>query len=180
MFIEEEHTQYCSGFHIFTKFFSAMPGKKLLLFTFTLIMVLTPVVSNKPTAIINYGTADAAYSLLERVLPGSSAHFHLSLSNLSCASNVESPCFAVSDGSGGSIDIVGTTASELTAAIGFYFREMCNMTIGWPRGGGSNIFTPAAWPVIGAIPYARQRNVPFSYIMNVCTHRYDHCLFFKK
>ena len=32
--------------------------------------------------------------------------------------------------------ISGTSASELTAGLGFYLREYCNMTIGWPRGGG--------------------------------------------
>ncbi|CAK0830816.1 unnamed protein product, partial [Prorocentrum cordatum] len=65
-----------------------------------------------------------------------------------------------------------TGASELTAAIGHYFREFCNMTIGWPRGGGSSLALPLAWPKIGA-PVTRSRSVPWSYMMNVCTHSYS-------
>ena len=47
------------------------------------------------------------------------------------------------------------------------------MTIGWPRGGGSNIFIPEKWPAIGADPITKRRIAPWSYIMNVCTHSYS-------
>jgi hypothetical protein len=52
--------------------------------------------------------------------------------------------FAPPDAADGQVSVRGTTASELTAAIGYYLRNYCNMTIGWPRGGGSNVFLPSA------------------------------------
>ncbi len=52
------------------------------------------------------------------------------------------------DSSDGRVAVRGTTASELTAAIGIYFRDYCNMTIGWPRGGGSNVFMPKQFVVV--------------------------------
>ena len=47
-----------------------------------------------------------------------------------------------------------------------------NMVIGWPRGGGSNLFIPKIWPKVGK-PVSIRRNTPWSYIMNVCTHSYS-------
>ena len=47
------------------------------------------------------------------------------------------------------------------------------MTFGWPRGGGSNVFTPSPWPSVGPVPLTRGRLTPMSYIMNVCTHSYS-------
>jgi alpha-N-acetylglucosaminidase len=118
------------------------------------------------------GTVQAAYDLLERVLPGSSAHFALSIAPTCAGVSAGRSCFTLSD-AGAQTAIAGTSASELTAGIGHYFREFCNMTIGWPRGGGSNVFTPAAWPSVGAAPLVVARIVPYSYIMNVCTHSYS-------
>lgn len=71
------------------------------------------------------------------------------------------------------------------------------MTIGWKRGGGSNIFIPKTWPKVGST-ISKRRVVPFSYAMvrkfavlpgsrpprelhptdslpeqNVCTHSYS-------
>jgi len=51
-------------------------------------------------------------------------------------------------------------------------REVCNMTFGWPRGGGSNVAIPNPWPCVGQ-PITRKRVAPWSYIMNVCTHSYS-------
>lgn len=117
----------------------------------------------------------AVYDLLDRVLPGARGHFTLALSDSACASDVPPPCFRMQDEAGGTgrVSIIASSASELTAALGVYLREWCNMTIGWPRGGGSHIFTPAAWPRIGSAAVARRRAVPWSYIMNVCTHSYS-------
>ena len=66
------------------------------------------------------------------------------------------------------IKIAGTTVSELTAGVGYYLRQYCNMTIGWKRGGGSNIFIPKEWPAISET-ITMKRNAPYSYMMNVCT-----------
>ena len=115
----------------------------------------------------------AVYALLERVLPGSSAHFALSLVP-SCGASLPAgaACFAISD-SGAQTAIAATSASELASGIGVYLRDHCNMTIGWPRGGGSSLFVPAAWPAVGPAGDARARAAPWSSIMNVCTHSYS-------
>jgi hypothetical protein len=67
------------------------------------------------------GNVTAVYDMLERVLPGSSTHFSLSLVP-SCG--MPSPCFSVSDGPGGVVSVVGTSASELSAGVGVYLREV--------------------------------------------------------
>ena len=133
----------------------------------SLLLVLPAVYSqNVPT-----GTIQSAYDMLERILPTSSSHF--SLSFVPTCPGASSPhCFTMAD-SGGKIAIAGTSASQLTAAIGIYFRDYCNFTVGWPRGGGSNIFFPSVWPTIGVQPVTISRAVPFNYIMNVCTHSYS-------
>jgi hypothetical protein len=32
---------------------------------------------------------------------------------------------------------------------------------------------PKTWPTVGTTPVLKERNVPWSYIMNVCTHSYS-------
>ena len=57
--------------------------------------------------------------------------------------------------SSGSLDdvaiaITATSASELTAGLGHYFKHYCNFTIEWSTGGragGSHIVVPKTWPV---------------------------------
>jgi hypothetical protein len=43
----------------------------------------------------------------------------------------------------GRIYVQASTASEATAAVGVYLRDFCNLTVGWPRGGGSFVQQPA-------------------------------------
>jgi alpha-N-acetylglucosaminidase len=119
---------------------------------------------------VNLGTTDAVGELLDRVLPGSRAHFTLELAQ-TCP-GAEAPCYALSD-DGDQLKVTATGAAELAAGIGFYLREHCNMVIGWPRGGGSNVFIPSVWPKIGSAPVLGKRNTPWSYMMNVCTHSYS-------
>ena len=119
---------------------------------------------------VNQGTTAAVEALLERVLPTSSSHFSLELGQ-TCP-GLEPPCFVLSD-DGDKIKVTATGAAELASGVGLYFREHCNMVIGWPRGGGSNLFIPKEWPKIGATPLAGRRNTPWSYMMNVCTHSYS-------
>ena len=80
-------------------------------------------------------------------------------------------CFTTANAEDGTVAIAGTSASELTFAIGEYLREDCNMSIGWARGGNSNVFLPHAWPMATAA--TRRRVAPWSYMMNVCTHSYS-------
>ena len=117
------------------------------------------------------GTAPAVEALLERVLPGSASHFAFTISrNATHATNRNS--FELSDTADGKTAIRGTTASELTAGLGFYLRELCNITVGWTRGGGSRVVKPAVWPTIGPTPIVRSRSVPYSHVTQVCTHSY--------
>ena len=122
----------------------------------------------------NRGTTDAVYALLERTLKGSSPSFELTIDPALPCTGATGLCFVMTDSSrpNGGISIAATSASELTAALGIYFREYCNFTIGWPRGGGNHVFhPPAGWPKVGSV--SRSRIVPWSYIMNVCTHSYS-------
>ena len=113
----------------------------------------------------------AAYALLERVLPGSSKSFALSLSSGCAGVAAGKPCFTLSDGPGGVVSVDATSVSELTAGLGVYLREVAGLTLGWPRGGGSNVYTPAAWPPVGSAPIVRARIAKYAYMQNVCTHR---------
>lgn len=112
------------------------------------------------------------HQLIDRVLgAGSSSHFSVTL--VPCDLTAAAAQWTMSDTQDGRIAISACTASEATAAVGHYLREFCNLTIGWPRGGGSFVQTPAQWPAIGAVAVRQQRIVPWSYIMNVCTHSYS-------
>jgi hypothetical protein len=127
------------------------------------------------------------YRLLERLLPNTSPAFNFTIApcpggntTTITAKPDDSPrCFSVSDAppsdgrDGPVIQITASGPNELAAGLGVYLREVCNMTIGWERGGGTNVFVPAQWPAVGATPISRARNTPFSYMMNVCTHSYS-------
>ena len=119
------------------------------------------------------GSVPAVAALLERVLPGSATRFELSIAPTCPGVPAGKACFTLADGAGGkTIKVTGTSASELTGGVGAYLREYCNMTIGWPRGGGSRVFTPSPWPTVGKVPVARARSVPYSHVTQVCTHSY--------
>lgn len=122
------------------------------------------------------GNVSAVYALLERLIPGASSHFQLSLRDPegACAAGVAAPCFVLTPGTGSAeVALAGSSAAELTAGLGHYFRDYLNFTFGWPRGGGNRVFTPAAYPRPPAGGEARARIVRWSYIMNVCTHSYS-------
>ena len=120
------------------------------------------------------GNVSAVAALLERVLPGSSAQFELSLVPACPGIPVGKACFTLADGSGdgaGRTVITGTSAAELTGGLGVYLREHCQMTFGWERGGASRVFTPTTWPRVGS-PVSQARSVPYSHVTQVCTHSY--------
>lgn len=151
------------------------------------------------------GNVSTVIGVIERTLPGASNHFVLEIDPALQCSNTSSKnanrdrCFRMEqdvDSGDERIRIRGTTASELSAAVGVYFREACNFTIGWKRGGSTYVFQPSAWPplsdlrdaVVGdatrgvggvgssggrVVSVLRSRIAPFSYIMNVCTHSYS-------
>ena len=78
------------------------------------------------------GNVSAVYDLLERVMPGTSSHFLFTIYD----APTKDPQYEMKDGASGQLEFSGSSASELSAAVGEYFREYCNITIGWPRGGG--------------------------------------------
>jgi len=118
----------------------------------------------------NLGSVGAVNELIERLLPGASSDFELKIAQ---PKNCTGPCFSLEHGPGGKLAVTGSSAAELTAGLGFYFREFCNMTIGWKRGGGSHVFTPRSWPLVPSNGVTKRRVTPWSYIMNVCTHSYS-------
>lgn len=92
--------------------------------------------------------------------------------------STEETCFQLRDGDvNGTVDIFGTGVNELSAGLGMYLRRVANVTIGWPRGGGSSGALPPVsepLPPIGkGLAYLKKRAVPWSYFMNVCTHSYS-------
>jgi alpha-N-acetylglucosaminidase len=121
-------------------------------------------------------TTGPAIDLLDRLL-GPDAKSHFDLGFFGPAAPCSGYCYTLQDSASAPNTVVirATSISELTAGIGFYLREYCNMTIGWKRGGGSNLKVPAsAWAKIGSGDVVlRKRNVPWSYMMNVCTHSYS-------
>ena len=116
------------------------------------------------------GNVSAVEDLLDRVLPGAREHFQLAIDASACSSNAG--CFTLEDGSGGTIKVTGSTTSDVSAGVGAYLMDHANMTIGWARGGGQHLFLPERWPMLGKA-VTKQRNTPWSYIMNVCTHSYS-------
>lgn len=75
------------------------------------------------------GNVGAVGDLLERVLPGSSPHFALSLTPTCPGVASGTACFSLSDGPSGMVLVSATSASELTGGIGVYLREWCNLTM---------------------------------------------------
>jgi hypothetical protein len=100
--------------------------------------------------------------------------FVFNINNRSCngsRSTIKPPCYSISTNNN-EITINGTSISEIGAGVGYYLRNVANMTIGWKRGGGNNIFIPSSWPAVDTV-IANRRNTQYSYIMNVCTHSYS-------
>jgi hypothetical protein len=131
------------------------------------------------------GNVSAVYDLVERLLPGSSSHFTFALlpssalSSSPCPASSAAGCAVLSDLPDGRLSVAGTTVAEVTAGLGYYLREVCGMTVGWVRGGASNVFVPTpSWPTLEAstvppVPTLTvNRTLPLSWIANVCTSSY--------
>jgi hypothetical protein len=129
-----------------------------------LTIVFLSVVSGTP---VLEGNANAVAKLLERKI-GSSSHFLLQVTPDACG---RVTCFRLTDSVDGRISVVGTSASELSAGVGHYLREYCNMTMGWARGGNSHFYQPQAWPRVGASVEVHRVGA-WSFAENVCTASY--------
>ena len=119
------------------------------------------------------GSVSAVAALLDRLSPGLSARFSLSIAARCAGVAVGVRCYSISSlGGEGPVVISGTSAAELAAGAGWFLREKANYSIGWPRGGGSRAGLPASasWPAAAAIA---ARAAPFSLATQVCTHSYS-------
>eukprot|EP00943_MAST-04B_sp_MAST-4B-sp1_P003537 g3537.t1 len=145
------------------------------LITLVAMVVVTITTATSAPVLKNTGSVAAVKGLVQRVFSAYefASPFEFKLIGDTTCKGIKPPCFAVADLPGGKISISGTTAAELAAGVGFYLRQVANMTIGWKRGGGSHIYLPRVWPKVGTHPVSRRRNTPWSYIMNVCTHSYS-------
>ena len=120
------------------------------------------------------GDVEAVYGIVERLFgPEALNNFTFSKSSVpgcELPDSTSENCANVV-ASNGKVAIVGSGANEISAGLGFYLRDVCNLTIGWPRGGGSDVhIPPGGWP---EAMFSRERVVPWSYGMNVCTHSYS-------
>jgi hypothetical protein len=70
---------------------------------------------------VNLGSVAAVNDMLDRVLPGSKAHFSFSLAD-TCPDS-KPPCFHLADAANGTIAVTATGAAELASGLGHYFRE---------------------------------------------------------
>jgi alpha-N-acetylglucosaminidase len=135
------------------------------------------------------GSVDAVYDLIDRVLGDSSLKNAFDLSIVKDDHpwfRLEEKRLCMNSSSTTTIAITATSASELTAGLGHYLKEYCNFTLEWSTGGragGSHIVIPETWPVLLhdghdssssiSVAVQKQRIVPWSYLMNVCTHSYS-------
>lgn len=120
------------------------------------------------------GNVSAVYSLLERILPGSSGNFSLAIDTEFCNSSKSGLCFHLSDNGNvtNKISIIASSASELSAGLGYYLREYCYMTMGWVRGGNRRFAVPdSGFPAVGK-SLLLPRVGRWSFAENVCTSSY--------
>ena len=159
-----------------------MRGRGTLVVIALLLVVTFHKVRSAPVPL--RGKASAVYELVNRVLGLKSNDvnyqhpFQLKLAESSSSElyfRLEDD-----DNDNNKVIITASTASELSAGVGFYLKEYCNMTFGWPLGGGSRIVIPKIWPKIGVSSVTKTRSVPWSYFMNVCTHSYSLVWYGKK
>jgi len=110
----------------------------LLVFT---ILVVRCVSSYSSSVKKNVGSVSAVYDLVGRVIGDDDDTvrevFDLQVDAGICG---ERSCVELQTANG-KIRIVGTSASEVSYGVGVYLREFCNMTYGWPRGGGKRMLT---------------------------------------
>lgn len=134
-----------------------------------LALLLPAAASSRPPVLA--GEVAAVAALLQRKLPGSS-QFLLHIRPDACG---VATCFRLADAPGGRTSVTGTSASELSAGVGHYLREFCNMTMGWRRGGGSRFVVPApgGWPRVGSAGVVVRRTGQWSFAENVCTASYS-------
>ena len=66
------------------------------------------------------GGAPAIEAMIERMVPGASAHFVVSIGSTKAC---KTPCFELSDGADGKLHLAASGASEAAYGVGHYFRE---------------------------------------------------------
>ena len=117
-------------------------------------------------------------ALIERVLPGASPHFALTIGPP--ASGCDSAaaageCVALGDTPDGRIGITGTSLPSLGFGLGTYLRSRCNASLTWQKTGGLNPRCSAsALPKVGAeASRTYSRSVRWTYYQNVVDSSYS-------
>ncbi len=113
---------------------TGQPGRpeKMRLVAVVVLLVIAANASPNP----NKGTVQAVTDMINRVIPSASSLFDLHIDNTMWCQSQDNGCFRLADATKNGVPQVvihATSASELSAAVGVYLREFCNMTIGWPR-----------------------------------------------
>ena len=99
-------------------------GLGVLLSALCLALWTNKVKAMEPVApYVNLGTVEAVQDLLQRQLPGAESHFVFALDTKGCPGGVKPPCFGLSDGPGGVVEITATGAAELASGLGYFLRE---------------------------------------------------------
>ena len=115
-------------------------------------------------------------ALIDRVVPGASSHFVLSINPGLKSTTTRLPCFSAADAPHGRVAVSAGDISTLSAGVHYYLSARSNLTIGWTRGGGSDLtLGPGGWPSMSSTGgnATRCRATQWSYFMNVCTHSYS-------
>ena len=110
--------------------------------------------------------------MISRVLgPEFVPAFELSVEPTLCDVGAPHGCFALRPGSGAttSVQVAGSSVSELTAGVGHYLRTVCNASLSW-QGTGGNRVDQLRLPLPSPPTELRVRRADrWSYYQNVCT-----------
>jgi alpha-N-acetylglucosaminidase len=120
-------------------------------------------------------------AMIDRVLPGASAHVALELSTAAdcgCEDNAlrDPECVALSDLPDGRIGIKATSLSSLSFGFGTYLRTRCNASLTWVKTGGLEPRCAAGsrLPPVGAeASRVYSRSVRWTYYQNVVDSSYS-------
>ena len=118
------------------------------------------------------GDLEPVRGVISRVLgPEFVPAFELSVEPTLCDVGAPHGCFALRPGSGAttSVQVAGSSVSELTAGVGHYLRTVCNASLSW-QGTGGNRVDQLRLPLPSPPTELHVRRADrWSYYQNVCT-----------
>lgn len=102
-------------------------------------------------------------ALLERVAPGSSDSFEITINEGS------KECFRLSDADGGKIRIEGDSYLSVAVGLNWYLKYFCGIHLSW---GNMQASLPKPLSKVGET-VVRSSSVPLRYYLNYCTYSYS-------